>query len=104
MQPEFHISALSSDPNASAIIRVSEENVVRVQGHRLPFPAEGMRNYKEPIDGHIATGRRDASLIRELIKQHDVSGPVLDFACAAGRTLRWLDDYADEHETWGVDI
>lgn len=98
------LSELSDGPTASHIGRLSESDVVRVDGHDLPFPAPPFMNYRQETAVHISSGKRDFSLLGEIVDTHAIDQPILDFACANGRTLRWFGERAQRQEIWGVDI
>jgi ubiquinone/menaquinone biosynthesis C-methylase UbiE len=98
------LSELSDDPTASHIGRISENDIVRVDGYDLPFPAPAFMNYGQEVAGHISSGKRDFQLLSEIVDEHGIDGPILDFACANGRTLRWFSQRAQQQDIWGVDI
>lgn len=50
---------------------------------------------------HVDAMRRIASEAGAPIEQ---AGRVLEWGCAAGRMIRWLDDVAFREEVWGTDI
>jgi len=104
MADVFYLSTLPNEPSASSLVSVDESDRIQADGHELPFPPPQLMNYGEPLPGHIASGQRDASLVKRILEQEGVGGPLLDFACAGGRTLRWFSDYAADHEVWGVDV
>jgi ubiquinone/menaquinone biosynthesis C-methylase UbiE len=65
-------------------------------------------NYGVSAEDYLESGRCDVAKMREILHQAgfpiERTERVLEFGCAAGRMIRWLDDIAPSREIWGVDI
>ena len=66
-------------------------------GKALDDPAQYLRHGKLHIEK-----------MKEILARSDFSiqegNRILDFGCGAGRMIRWLDEFSDICEVWGVDI
>jgi len=74
-----------------------------------PLPPSELRvNYGTSDKEYLECGRNDIAKLRQILKEANfpIEGTkrILEFGCAAGRMIRWLDDLAPSHEIWGVDI
>ncbi len=65
-------------------------------------------NYGTSDQEYLESGREDIAKMRQILEQADsrieTAERILEFGCAAGRLIRWLDDLATSREIWGVDI
>jgi ubiquinone/menaquinone biosynthesis C-methylase UbiE len=77
--------------------------------HQLPTPPERLwLAYGPTIEDYLKSGKSHVDRMRSLLADSgfsfDQGMRVMEFGCAAGRMLRWLDDVADRCEIWGTDI
>lgn len=79
-----------------------------VKPEHLPCPPANLLKYGHDTASFLETGRRDADT---LVTALDASGfklqqseNVLEFGCANGRVMRWLTEWAERGEFWGVDV
>jgi len=79
------------------------------QGPRLPVPPQDLwSGYATTPDGYLASGKEDLEKLLAVARSsgfdlHD-GARVLDFGCASGRMIRWLEGHTERGEVWGVDI
>ena len=79
------------------------------RGPRLPIPPQDLwLDYGTTSDGYLASGKDDLEKLLAVAHSygfdlHD-GARVLDFGCASGRIIRWLEDHTERGEVWGVDI
>jgi ubiquinone/menaquinone biosynthesis C-methylase UbiE len=75
----------------------------------LPIPPQRLWwSYGTTTEEFLNSGRADVCKMNELLDSsgfHMQDGNrVLDFGCASGRMIRWLSEFAEQCEVWGVDI
>lgn len=76
---------------------------------RPPVPPSDLWvNYGTSDEEYLECGRNDVAKLRQILEQTgtpiESAKRILEFGCAAGRMIRWLDDLAPSREIWGVDI
>jgi len=77
----------------------------------FPVPPDHLRTYlgfaKTP-EIFLNTGREHVDIMKSILGKSGFSlesaTRILDYGCGAGRMIRWLNDYAERCEVWGVDI
>jgi SAM-dependent methyltransferase len=73
-----------------------------------PFPVPPVELRQGYGDRYLSTGKDNIQTMRGIIAQAGSSieslDRILDFACGAGRMIRWLADEARSCEIWGTDI
>ncbi len=71
-------------------------------------PPPHLMQYREQADAHLRSGQMTASKLRNALSaggyEFQSGHRFMDFGCSNGRVLRWLKDWADQGEGWGVDI
>lgn len=75
---------------------------------RFPVPPSSMWvAYGTSDQEYLESGRVDIANMRRIFEQAgsriETAERILEFGCAAGRCVRWLDDLAVSREIWGVD-
>lgn len=74
----------------------------------LPIPPPHLMEYEEPPDQHLAMGKQDMGKMLSALEEHNFEWETcqraLEFGCSNGKMLRWLADYAEGREMWGVDV
>jgi len=75
----------------------------------LPVPPpELWVNYGTSTEEYLESGRQDIAKMRQILEEAgspiEAAERILEFGCAAGRLIRWLDDLVPSREVWGVDI
>jgi len=85
----------------------SAENLECAGDSQLPVPPEDIR-WMESIDYWLASGKSNVATMKGILESSGFvikkGHRVLDFGCATGRMIRWLDDAAKQCEIWGVDV
>ena len=76
---------------------------------RPPLPPAELRvNYGTSDEEYLECGRKDITKMRQILQAAgspiESAKRILEFGCAAGRMIRWLDEFAPSREIWGVDI
>ena len=76
---------------------------------QLPAPPQDLwMGYETTIDDFLNSGRKNVETMKGLLESSGFcikeGKRILDFGCAAGRMIRWLDDIAKQSEIWGVDV
>jgi hypothetical protein len=73
----------------------------------VPHPSLWV-NYGTTNQEYFESGREDIAKMRQILEEAgsriETAERILEFGCAAGRLIRWLDDLATSREIWGVDI
>lgn len=73
-----------------------------------PVPPAELMEYKETAEAHLREGEREVVSMLSVLEQSEFSWErcqrVLEFGCANGRLLRWLEPYSEGREIWGVDV
>ena len=77
--------------------------------HTFPIPPKQLWvNYGVTANDYLSLGETHVNNMISIANSSDFSfgegNRVLDFGCAAGRMIRWLDKVAMQCEIWGVDI
>lgn len=71
-------------------------------------PKELWEGYGETHEEYLHQGKSHTAAMRELLKTWsfpiEKCHRILDFGCASGRMIRWLNDLSAEREIWGLDI
>jgi SAM-dependent methyltransferase len=75
----------------------------------LPLPPQDLwAGYGTTVEYFLHSGNLDVDTMKKILDSSGFSiqdgNRLLDFGCASGRMMRWLDDMADRCEVWGVDI
>ena len=74
----------------------------------LPIPPKPLMEYGESSEHHLQTGERTVATMLDIVQKADRNiancQRILEFGCANGRLLRWLANFANKSEIWGVDI
>lgn len=75
----------------------------------VPPPETLWESYREKTaEGFLRTGEKDTDKMLEVLAtggfELGPSSRVLDFGCAAGRMIRWVNERCRCAELWGVDI
>src|SRR6516225_977879 len=75
----------------------------------LPLPPQDLwAGYGTTAEYFLHSGNLDVDTMKKILDSSGFSiqdgNRLLDFGCASGRMMRWLDDMADRCEVWGVDI
>lgn len=75
----------------------------------LPVPPQSMWvSYGSTNEEYLQSGKDDVESMGRILDASGFSlsnaGRILEFGCAAGRMIRWLQDHASSCELWGVDI
>ncbi len=75
----------------------------------LPIPPmERWEGYGQTNEHYLASGEEHVRSMREILERAgtplETTGRILDFGCASGRMIRWLEGAADTCEIWGTDI
>ena len=74
----------------------------------MPCPHGSYLKYGHDEAKYLKTGKRDADTLVNALENAGFNlnqpGNVMEFGCANGRVLRWLTEWADKGEFWGVDI
>jgi SAM-dependent methyltransferase len=96
------------DQQSDVILRsASAKNLERAGDSQLPVPPEDIR-WGHSIDDYLASGKSNVATMKRILESSGFSikegNRVLDFGCAAGRMIRWLDDAAKQCEIWGIDV
>ena len=78
-------------------------------GLGLPTPPEELwMGYGPTAEVFLNSGRVDVDKMKKILDsvgfRIQAGHRVLDLGCASGRMIRWLNDFADQCEIWGVDI
>jgi SAM-dependent methyltransferase len=65
-------------------------------------------NYGTSPEEYLESGKQDIAKMRQILEQAgspiETAERILEFGCAAGRLIRWLDELVPSREIWGVDI
>jgi ubiquinone/menaquinone biosynthesis C-methylase UbiE len=77
--------------------------------HKYPVPPKHLwLNYGVSANEYLSLGETHVNKMISIAKSSDFrfreGNRILDFGCAAGRMIRWLDQVAAQCEIWGVDI
>ncbi|MGH7846169.1 MAG: class I SAM-dependent methyltransferase, partial [Candidatus Binatia bacterium] len=85
------------------------EPEVRSETGDLPVPPRELwEGYGSKVETYLASGRKDAQKMAEILAQAGFSfrpgNRILDFGCAAGRMIRHLGAISAKCEVWGVDV
>lgn len=71
-------------------------------------PQQLWYGYGKTAEEYLSSGRIDVDKMIELLNASSFSiqsgNRILELGCAAGRMIRWLDEFAGRCEVWGVDI
>jgi ubiquinone/menaquinone biosynthesis C-methylase UbiE len=75
----------------------------------LPTPPQDLWvGYGTTIDSFLNSGKIHVATMHRILEASGFcikeGNRVLDFGCASGRMIRWLNDFAERCEIWGVDI
>jgi ubiquinone/menaquinone biosynthesis C-methylase UbiE len=75
----------------------------------LPVPPEYLwEGYGKTAEIYLGSGKEHTEKMMGVLNSAGVSidktNRILDFGCASGRMIRWLADFAEEREIWGVDL
>jgi ubiquinone/menaquinone biosynthesis C-methylase UbiE len=75
---------------------------------QLPTPPQDFRNGYGTTDEFLDSGKLNVATMKRILEASDFyikeGNRILDFGCAVGRMIRWLDDIAEQSEVWGVDV
>ena len=114
------INALYTPPASDIVVplanpgKYTHELIWRQQqgnGHSadqpLPVPPAGLRYYyQDDTDNYLASGRQDASVVRQFLERLSVpldGASVMDWGCRDCRVLRHFADDTRRCDFWGVD-
>jgi SAM-dependent methyltransferase len=71
-------------------------------------PAQLWHAYGPTVEDYLASGKAHVDTMRSLLAESGYTFQegtrVLEFGCAGGRMIRWLNDVADRCEIWGTDL
>ena len=74
----------------------------------LPVPPRELGWYGKSEEAYLSIGKSHTDSMKAILEGAHVSlelgSRILDFGCGSGSMLRWLVDFADRGEVWGVDI
>jgi ubiquinone/menaquinone biosynthesis C-methylase UbiE len=78
-------------------------------GLGLPTPPQELwMGYGPTTEDFLNSGKVDVDKMKKILGSVGFriqdGNRVLDFGCASGRMIRWLNDFAEQCEIWGVDI
>jgi ubiquinone/menaquinone biosynthesis C-methylase UbiE len=76
---------------------------------QLPMPPQDLwMGYGNSAECFLNSGKIQVGTMKKILESSGFSikggNRVLDFGCAAGRMIRWLDEFAEQCEIWGVDV
>jgi len=88
--------------------KTPEERRIR-DSSSLPIPPKELwEGYAQTVEHYLTSGEQHVRTMREIIARKgtpvEAAGRILDFGCASGRMIRWLQDVAENCEIWGTDI
>jgi len=98
--------------DTSYFIRKPSSKYVTYCEPHLPFPPDelwrGSRSWLETQEEYLSWGRTNVKQMREITTRagfsFEAGNRILDFGCATGVMIRWLNDISEKCEIWGVDI
>ena len=73
----------------------------------LPVPPQPLWvSFGSTNEAYLQSGKDDVESMKRILDASGFSlsnaGRILEFGCAAGRMIRWLQDHASSCEIWGV--
>jgi ubiquinone/menaquinone biosynthesis C-methylase UbiE len=105
------VDALGYFPYARDLYTVPKlsDNRRKYDHHTFPVPPKDLwLNYGVTPDEYLSLGETHVNAMLSIANSSGFSlregNRVLDFGCAAGRMIRWLDKVAAQCEIWGLDI
>jgi len=78
--------------------------------NNLPLPPADLRAGYAPNDdkAFLSSGQSNIMAMKDILAEDSFpfheGQRILEFGCASARLLRWLREYADNSELWGVDV
>jgi ubiquinone/menaquinone biosynthesis C-methylase UbiE len=94
------------DQNSYVLRSPSRQNQERADSQR-PLPPKDLAWF-EAMDEYLTSGKLNVSTMKRILESSGFTikagNRVLDFGCASGRMIRWLNDDAKQCEIWGVDV
>jgi ubiquinone/menaquinone biosynthesis C-methylase UbiE len=86
----------------------STQNLERAGDSQLPVPSPDISLWNSTFGDYLTSGKSNVATMKRILESSGFGikegNRVLDFGCAAGRMIRWLDDAAKQCEIWGVDV
>jgi SAM-dependent methyltransferase len=88
---------------------IIESDGVSCQGATLPCPPQDLWwGYGTTVEEYLAKGKRFVESMTRILQDSNFAlkhgDRILDFGCGSGIMLRWLREFAEKGEAWGVDI
>jgi SAM-dependent methyltransferase len=97
----------AGDAGAYVIPRVRHEQPRDLEALPVP-PPDLWEGYGGSPEEYLHGGRSHTAMMRDIMKKSgfplEPGQRILDFGCASGRMIRFLDDLARGGEVWGADI
>jgi ubiquinone/menaquinone biosynthesis C-methylase UbiE len=96
------------DKNSYVLPKLSRSSPDPVASE-FPIPPPELRlGYGRSIEEYLANGQTHVQIMQDLLgasgARLERGTRILDFACGAGRMIRWLAEFSGQCEVWGTDI
>lgn len=101
---------LPTDPEANDfILPRGGESSLQIDETGLPIPPPHLlEGYAVSAESYTIAGKHHIPAMLDALAANGMplrkGAKILDFGCGVGRLIRWLGEYADSGEVWGVDI